>query len=436
MKANSTDKFIVWCFIGGASLQAASLIPGAGSHGISMADTVVACGAVFVVLEAFMRRRTIVVHRGTGYLAFLCLWSFAGYAYLVSCSPFEFSESEFAKSFAKLVFYGICFALFYSRIRKMDIRVVSDTVANILALHAIIAIYIYLVMTFNIPLPYRFFWFNQSEVYMPNSYYMSGWSGRGTGFVVARGLFSEPSFLGIYMNWGLAFLLLSPRSGVGLRDWRVVATAASMLLSFSMSAIFLLMVNVLLLMSFRPQSRRQVIPLFLAIALMAVPMRSFLQEAVIGRVAKMKQGTDNSTTARLVLSWLPTVRFVQESPVFGAGLGNYDVAVASIDIPKEYEFLLGTGKTFNVFAYVLGSMGFIGLLFFVAMVLQLVKRHPRLGLIFVMSLFARGDLLTSSVLVFFGLFLYSSLSFPGRAGNRWGRSVAASVRGFVPANAR
>lgn len=415
MKANSSDKFVLWCFIGGASLHAASMIPSAGSHGVSFADAVVGCGAAFVAVEAFMRRKPIVIHRGSGYVALLFVWSLLGCTYLISSSPFLFSESEFAKSFAKLGYYGICSALFYTRARKMDLRVVSDTVANILALNAIIAIYIFLVMTFNLPLPYRFFWINQSEVFMNNSYYL-----RGSGFVVARGLFSEPSFLGIYQNWGLAFLLLAPRSVISLRDWRVVAAAASIVLSCSMSGYSLLVTNVFLCLVLRGQIRRQIVPLVLSVALIAVPMRSFLQEALVGRVMKMQQGQDYSTTSRLVLSWLPTFRFVRESPVFGAGLGNYDVASPSINIPQEFEFWLGKGKTFNVFAYVLGSMGVVGLGIFLAMILQLIRRRPALGLIFVMSLFARGDFLTSSFWVFFSLFLYAGFGLSGRIEERSG----------------
>ena len=200
------DKFFLFSIIfGGVTLTKLALLPGV-IDGVSIADGLCACVVMILISRMLIVKASFSFHyyRGLNYALLLCFWAITGALFLNIASPFDFSETEFAKSFAKLNFYVILSIFLNSYFRKFPNNAIHNIVLSVLLVNALVAIYIFIVMTFKIDLPYEFFGYGPREkINIGNVYYRTG------GFVVARGIFEEPSLLGIFQSLGLSFLFFS-----------------------------------------------------------------------------------------------------------------------------------------------------------------------------------------------------------------------------------
>lgn len=398
------DKVLVWGIIGGAALSKSELLP-TTLPGVSVSDALLACVACFILINFFMGKFNFVSHRGLHYLFILWMYALVSGLFLFLLAPFWFSEIEFVKSFAKLSFYGIIAALLIPYFRKISIDVIRSSLLNILALSALIAIYIYVVMTLEINLPYKFFWYGQPEHYIFNTYY------RSTGFIVARGFFSEPSTMGIFMNLGLAFLYFSPNSHIKINNWKHAIVILSILLTFSLTSYFLLALNLFLFLLKHKKIQLRTLFIFSIIIILLIcvtPFFKMFQEAITHRLfTKVFLGLDDSTTYRLLGSWEIPLKIMNDSPIFGVGIGNLDVASSRINYQLKFEGMIGK-QGFNIFAYVLGTMGIGGLSIFVLFIANLFIRNPVAGTIFLASMFATGTFLGAPFWIFYCLFTIPS----------------------------
>ena len=390
------DKVLVWCIIMGASLAKWYTIPG-----ISLGDILVACILIILIIRLFMGNFSLKKYRSLLYVALLWFWAFGGALFLINASPFYFSEEEFAKSFLKLSFYGIATVFLVSYFRKVPSDITRNLLLNVLMLNALIAVYIYLVIDFELSLPYKFFWFNQPEHLISSTYY------RATGIVVARGIFNEPSFLGIFQNLGLAYLFFSHNSKLKLLDWKYLIIIFSILLTLSYAAYSLLVLNLFLLIRGKKFYLGTVINLLLLIALITVIVilihPSILEEVIVSRTFKMLNGMDDSSNARILGSWEPALKFIKDSPFFAAGLGNFDIAQISIDSPFRY--MVGEQQQgWNIFAYILGTLGVVGFGIFILFIADLIIHAYPAGIVFVATMFASGNFLDPSFWIFYCLF--------------------------------
>ena len=398
VSVRTLDKVFVWCIMMGAAFAKWYTVPG-----ISLGDILVASILIILITRLFMGNFSLKKYHSLLYVALLWFWALGGALFLINASPFYFSEEEFAKSFLKLSFYGISTVFLLSYLRKIPGNITRNLLLNVLMINALIAIYIYLVMAFELSLPYKFFWFNQPEYI--SSYY------RGTDIVVARGIFNEPSLLGVFQNLGLAYLLFSHNSKLKLFDWKYLIIILSILLSLSYIAYSLLVLNlVLYLVREKKIYLRSVITnllllvtLITVVATLMIPQ--VLEKGVVSRTFKIFYGMDDSANARILGSWEPALKFIKDSPFFAAGLGNFDIAQIGIGSTFRYMSIFDEPEQgFNIFAYVLGTLGVVGFCIFILFITDLIIHARLTGIVFVAAMFASGNFLDPSFWIFYCLF--------------------------------
>jgi len=405
---SALDKLFMFIIVLGSALTKTSLFPLTLS-GISVADILIACALIFLFIRFSLRGFRFQFHPVLCYIPLFWLWTLLGSLFLITAIPY-FSIEEFGLSFLKLSFYGLAaiFILFF--LKDSGINVIRRIVLNVLLLNAFIAIYIYVVMLFEIDLPYQFFWYGQSESarLMFAAYY------RDTHFVVAKGFFSEPSMLGIFQSMGLAFLHLLPHPRVKMFGWKDGIVIMSILLTFSLSAYFLMASTLLLyLLKHRMFQLRSVIVLISTILLlsMVLPFFTIFQTAITHRLVNVFQLLDISANSRLFGSWEIALKAMtmSDSLLFGVGLGNLSVFYEIMTPALRFISSLEGGEGWNILAYVLGTTGVVGFTILILMILNLIKRNPFLGTIFLAYTFATGALLEASFWVFYSLYSFPDL---------------------------
>lgn len=400
VSTHTLDKILVWCILGGAALSKSELLP-LILPGVSIGDVLLALASCFILIRFSMGKFKLVSHRGLFYCFCLWLCAFTGGVFLFMSPPPYFCELEFIKSFAKLSFYMIVATLLINYLRKVSGDIIYNCVLNILLISGLIAIYIYVVMALKIEIPYDFFWYGQPEHRITNSFY------RATGFVVARGFFSEPSTMGIFMNLGLAFLYFSPNSHIRISTWKHSIVVLSILLTFSLTSYFLLAINIFLYLLKHKNIQLRPLFIFSIIIILLVcltPIFEFFREAVIHRLFnKVFLGLDNSTMARLFGSWELPLKVMNDLHILGVGIGNLDTASSGMNYELMFEDMRGR-QGYNIFAYVLGTMGIIGFGIFILFIADLIFGNPRVGIVFLASMFTTGTFLEPSFWIFYCLF--------------------------------
>jgi len=393
------EKIFIWILVGGAAFSHAQFI----IQGVSLADLFFACSLVICFLSLSMNGSLHYIPRCSIYIILLLIWALIGGLLADSASFFAFSKTEFVRSFVKLSFYGIGAVLLSSYIWKIEIDVIGKTVLNILTFNALIAIYIYIAMSFPIGLPYKFFWFRQGGPLTAG--YFGGFE---SGLVRARGIFSEPSSLGIFQTLGLTFLYFKSHAIANKLNWKYAAIIISILLTFSLSAYFLfgvmLIFFILKLRHFK-QLFSYTLIIVLTLLFLATIMYNSFQETIVTRLISVFQGKDNSATVRLIATWEASIATINISPIFGSGLGNLESTIPAIGSGLKYKSILTeNSQGWNILAYVLGTMGIVGLFIFGLFIVNLIGRTPAAGTVFLCSMFATGRFLDPIFWIFYILF--------------------------------
>lgn len=370
------------------------------ASGVSLGDLLLlGVGLVFICL-ALIEPHAIRVDISVVLQLVLIFGALVGAAFQLSCSTSPFLVSEFVASFSKLLFYcfsalavGVC-------IRALSIQAVGTLVSAVLALNAVIGIYVLVGMTSGV-VPYEFLWFGQ-DAPASNAIFASN-----ENLIRMRGLFSEPSTFGAFQTLGLSYLLLSP--AIRPRGWIVAITVGSIILSFSLTAYGMLGVLLLAYVTGRGNHRavlRTVGILVCMVVVALVASEQFVQTIIL-RLASVAAGTDVSAVGRIIATWELPLKVITTSPFFGTGLGNLDVAFLQIGSMLQFErMLVESPQGWNVIAYVLGSLGLVGLFSYLALSIELVRRSASGGAVFIAYMFTTGALLEPTFWVFYALFRY------------------------------
>jgi hypothetical protein len=347
-----------------------------------------------------MGRQAITFPRWSFYVLLLITYSlFVGGAILL-VSPGSLSLVEFLKSFAKLNYYGLGAVIIGAVIHRIDQSALRMTIMWILLVHGLIAIYIYAVQVSGAPLPYTFFWTGQDSP-LAASYF------RGDVFIRARGLFSEPSFLGIFQTVGLSLLLLDGH--VWQRKmWILLVIIVSILLTFSFSSAALLLVVLILLRSNTHRTVAKLTPrrivrfafqgvilVSLVVGILSTSVtRQTVETAIFARARDLLSGEDVSGMGRLVGSYETVNMMLRESPIIGTGLGGLGASLESNagSLNLAQMLILQDAEAWNMLVYVFSSLGILGLLILV-MMLFLLWQNSTAAWVLLASMFASGAFL-------------------------------------------
>jgi hypothetical protein len=359
----------------------------------------------------------------------LAAWASVGSLGASLVVPFDFSMAEFLKSLMHLFLVMSSSYLLWSFCRTLPEHLRHEVVLAFSLTTALVAVYLYLaLLTGWLPGPRSWIDPNATE-----NYYL----GTSTLFR-ARGFFGEPSELGLFQVLCAAYILCDPRPLTSRRGACLALILLSVILTFSISAYALALM--LLPLSAgrrafgrtplntsrrRPTSRKA---LYLLLAIMSSLLIISLSvgpnplSALSGRLARIAQGHDNSANLRLTASWEPTFAVTASSPFFGAGLGNLAAATEHFraDLPHGRLLDESAPEGWNMLSWVLGSMGFLGLLIWIALFGQLLGRHATLGVLLLLLMFASGAALEPLLWLFFTLFMLCAsprriLSFSSRS---------------------
>lgn len=190
---------------------------------------------------------------------------------------------------------------------------------------------------------------------------------------------------------------------------------ASILLTFSLTA-YGLLAAVLLLATprlFGGSTRRLRSLLWVAVALGGVlllpPVSRTLDRAVVLRGTMLLQGRgDSSARLRLLESWTMALAMARDSPMLGAGLGNFEQGLFAVmkDLP-ERELLGPETQGWNVLAHVLAVTGAVGFVLFLLFLAQLVPGRAPLAALFLLGCFVQGSFLAAPFWVYWVVALRS-----------------------------
>ena len=114
---------------------------------------------------------------------------------------------------------------------------------------------------------------------------------------------------------------------------------------------------------------------------------------------------DTSSFLRVKGNWKMTYYLLETSPIVGVGLGNFDVVAWDLRAFLFDGYLISKDtQGWNVFAYVLATLGAPGLLLLLALLVSAFRGRGRLAVPFVLGMFADGTFLGAAFWLFFALY--------------------------------
>ena len=345
------------------------------------------------------------------WLLALWLWALAGGAVHILTEMEPFSALEFWKSLAKLSFYSVAAVVMALALRDAPRDLPARMVLTAFGVAGAVAIVVYVAMLLGAPVPYRLLWgHGPSAAYFSDLWWFGGPHEARRVFLRAQGVASEPSRLGYLQCMALAYLLLRPgaRVRLGLRLGLIVV---SLLLTFSLTAYALLLPIVILTVAtqwrnWSVERPRRALAVAAVVVALLLPLAPTMYKTVVVRAIRSVSGAgDASSFLRVQGNWKMTYYLLETSPVVGVGLGNFDVVAWDLRAFLFDGYLIERDtQGWNVFAYVLATLGVPGLLLLLAMLLSAFRGRGRLALPFVLGMFADGTFLGAAYWLFFALY--------------------------------
>lgn len=326
-------------------------------------------------------------------LAAVVAWAaIAGLVLAAGGSPLPFSTAELARSLAKLGLYAAAVLCLAQVLSEADRGRLASGLLWIVALHALVGLYVYAVMATGSPLPYRFLWAGTGNL-EETAVFVRG----GEEYLRLRGLAAEPSYFGYLQVLALAAALLLWPPAARAR-WRLAVAALSILLTFSLTTYALAAVAAAVVLVARgrePGSRLRGWSVAVAAGLVLMMLlpgpRRAASEVIFQRGFDVLTGRSLPLeTARLAGSWEGFRLLAGASPVLGVGLGNYDVALEGVASRLDPRLGSRGGQGWNALGYVGATLGFPGLLVLLALLAVRFRHSPAGGVLLLAATFADG----------------------------------------------
>lgn len=296
----------------------------------------------------------------------------------------SFSHSEGIQGLAKVSFYLTTVILIFNYLNefKLGVKLLKSlSIAAVIV--TVIGIYIMVSIYLNGRLPYEFFWeFTRQDLH---SYTYRGW---GRSIIRMRSVFSEPAYLGFYLNAVLAILYFN-RHNYQIKKSHELIIILGIILTFSYSSIlvfigilFMRYLNWKDLFHFIKSKRNLLAILFTIIAIFL--LWDTIEKTIIIRTQEIISGADGSGTSRLQGSW-SYINY--DNIVLGNGIGN-------------------TPAIWNVYAYILSDLGLVNFTLYLTLSFWLLCKNPKLGLVFIALGFQKGGYLGAGYWIFLLFILF------------------------------
>jgi hypothetical protein len=395
--------------IAGVALGQRFVLPGTSIADLTLAAaTVISLGYLAREVRAVGWPR---LPRWTRWVAALWAWGAAGGLVHILSESNPFSPAEFAKSLAKFSFYAVAVVVLALVLRHVPRSTPPQIALTAFAVAGAVAVAVYVAMFLRVPLPYQAMWGHGPEAaYFSDFWWFGGAHEARRVFLRAQGLTSEPSRLGYLQSMALAYVLLkpSPRIHFGLR---MAVILLSLLLTFSLTA-YLFLAPILALVAYdRLRSgqlgmRRRALVVAAGLLLLLAPAAPTVYSTIVVRAMRSVSGAgDLSSFLRLQGNWKMTYYLLETNPLVGVGLGNYDIVAWDLRaFIFEGHLIEKETQGWNVFAYVLATMGAPGLLLLVALLVSAFRGRGRLVVPFFLGMFADGTFLGAAYWVFLALY--------------------------------
>ena len=287
-------------------------------------------------------------------------------------------------AFIKVAYYAFFIAGIYNFVKKNSLEALLLKILNIVAIViCMIGIYITIALYLNGKLPYEFFWkLTRTD---ETSYLYDGIEN----IFRTRSIFSEPSYLGYYLNIMLGLNYFNKKNII-INKYINLLITLTIILTFSYSAIAV-MLGIQAMHFIRLKTIKKIkVNGFLIICLLAVVILTVLawdiiQVTIIDRTAAILSGTDYSTRGRLWESW----QYVNREHLFmGNGIGH-------------------TPSIWNIYAYILSDVGLGAFLLFCLFSVYVLMTNFKMGILFILLNFQKGGYLSPEFWIFILLlFIY------------------------------
>lgn len=270
----------------------------------------------------------------------------------------------------RITYYAGLVVGVYNYVKDQELEARFLKILNIVAVAVcVIGVYITIALYSQGDLPHEFFWkFTRTDL-------LSYAFNENPAFIRTRSIFSEPAYLGFFLNIILAMNYFNKVNVKVHKGFSLVLTL-TLLLTFSYSAIGIMVMiqvlNILKRMNFRSLNWTKKTTIYVLLFLVVIFLSwDLINETIIKRTADILSGEDGSAYFRIIRSW----DFVNTEHIFlGNGIGH-------------------TPNVWNVYAYILSDLGLIAFILSCLFSLYLLLVNFRLGLVFVALNFQKGGYL-------------------------------------------
>lgn len=399
-----------------------SLTKGLIAPGIALSDITLLTSVSLAFL--FLRSKDFfIIPTWVFYGFFIYLWilitAFFAYQYSIF-----FASDEFFKSFFKYSFYFLSVSIISIFLKKIDIKIISKIMLNVVFINSIIGVYILFSQLLKditgIQIPYNFFWLGHDGP-LSIGEDLDRWTIGNIMLVKLRGQFGEPSLYAISQVLMLTFIYLKDEKLFKESLYKISFVIFTLFLTVSLTAYFLIF---LLIVCIFIKDRKFFLTLknirigvfsimiFLIFAeLSPVAPSKIFNQLILNRTSEVIGGTDRSSVKRLYGSLDTASYVIERSPIYGSSLGNVDIffdksgGQLSYITGRDEQIDLQEAVIHNIPLYYLASLGYIGFFLFLGSLLFVIRASTFIGALpFLASLAATGTLLEASFWVLYLLF--------------------------------
>lgn len=287
-------------------------------------------------------------------------------------------------AFIRVSYYVALVIGVYNYVKDQKLEAQFLKMLNVIAVAiCFIGIYITIALYSNGQLPYEFFWeFTRTDL-------LSYAFNENPEFIRTRSIFSEPAYLGYFLNIILAMNYFN-KVNVKIKKGFTILISLTLFLTFSYSAMGIMLmiqglyfIDKIHLKNFKWTIKTTVSVILVLIAL--VFSWDLINETIINRTADILSGEDGSAYFRIIRSW----DYVNIENIFlGNGIGH-------------------TPNVWNIYAYILSDLGLIAFLLSGLFSFYTLFVNFRIGLVFIALNFQKGGYLNPAFSIFLLLiFIY------------------------------
>lgn len=277
----------------------------------------------------------------------------------------------------RITYYIVVVVGVYNYVEEQKLEAKFLKILNIIAVVVcFVGIYITIALYSNGQLPYEFFWkFTRTDL-------LSYAFNENLDFIRTRSIFSEPAYLGYFLNIILAMNYFN-KVNVKINKVFTILILLTLFLTFSYSAVgIMLMIQVLYLTNKINLKNFKWTKKIILSALLFVVVVFFswdlINETIIIRTADILSGKDGSAYFRIIRSW----DYVNREHIFlGNGIGH-------------------TPNVWNIYAYILSDLGLIAFLLSCLFSFYTLHVNFKMGIVFIALNFQKGGYLNPAFSIF------------------------------------